>query len=483
MPSPVASRAALRASLIKHFSLSELDDLCFTAGADREMITSGEHDNKATRVRRIIIYFQERGELVRLLNACEKERPGQATWLEFVNAARESLPDPIAVRRKRVVLGAIGLAVLALTAAFAFELPPFPRRVKADQQVGTIPVSGAHRLARVGDTLLISTLTDGPCPSNDTGLFALADAESFWQPIRVPLHYSASNCATITAFAHTPDVNRVYAATSQAGLLRSDDPRNELSWTRVGTGTVLPSDLDLVTVSPRDAHLVFASGRRDGLFRSQDGGDTWERLDNAIAGTTQCSEPGTAALSNTMHIAAMAVTFDVIFVATGRDDDYPTAEDGLYVSRDGLCWQLLESANQRYVYRALATIPGDADHILILTYDKESASLFAQASQLWRFRVAPFTNRGRVAELSKFKPTTRALYVTPDSPFTWFAATETGEVYSGTVFGTQVHALPMVFECALPLPWAACTEAVALAEDVLPGPPLLLAAGQVFRLK
>lgn len=69
---------ALRDKLVKHFSLSELDDLCFKVGVDDEEIPGATRPEKA---REMVGYFKRRGLLPELLAACRAERPN-VQWLD-----------------------------------------------------------------------------------------------------------------------------------------------------------------------------------------------------------------------------------------------------------------------------------------------------------------------------------------------------------------------------------------------------------------
>jgi hypothetical protein len=69
---------ALRDKLVQHFSLAELDDLCFKVGVDEEEIPGRTRPEKA---REMVQYFRRRNRLPELLAACRAERP-TIQWLD-----------------------------------------------------------------------------------------------------------------------------------------------------------------------------------------------------------------------------------------------------------------------------------------------------------------------------------------------------------------------------------------------------------------
>ena len=69
---------ALRDKLVEHFSLAELEDLCFQLGVDGDDIPGQTRPAKA---REMVTYFDRRGRLTELLAACRQERP-HVQWLD-----------------------------------------------------------------------------------------------------------------------------------------------------------------------------------------------------------------------------------------------------------------------------------------------------------------------------------------------------------------------------------------------------------------
>lgn len=110
---------------------------------------------------------------------------------------------------------------------------------------------------------------------------------------------------------------QVYALTSD-GLFASDGR----SWQKLS----LPEAAASLAVAPGDPRLLYAGGVSTGVYRSSDGGRTWERAGLDI--------PAGAAL----RVTALAVAEDNprrVAVATAIGLGSRLAPDGVYVSRDG----------------------------------------------------------------------------------------------------------------------------------------------------
>jgi len=107
-----------------------------------------------------------------------------------------------------------------------------------------------------------------------SGLFRQAAGEDRWQPITKGLPEPAS----IQALTVHPSRRDVIFAGTQDGVYRSVD--GGASWQR----TDFPRDLQVwsVTVHPRDERVVYAGTSPVGVLRSEDGGETWKRLPNAV---------------------------------------------------------------------------------------------------------------------------------------------------------------------------------------------------------
>ncbi len=77
---------------------------------------------------------------------------------------------------------------------------------------------------------------------------------------------------TVNGFAVSPEDPRVMYVAMRDGLFKSTDAGE--TWKALGKGL---KNLAAVAVNPRKPHEVYASTADGVIFRSTDGGTTWER--------------------------------------------------------------------------------------------------------------------------------------------------------------------------------------------------------------
>src|SRR5437763_12741588 len=75
--------------------------------------------------------------------------------------------------------------------------------------------------------------------------------------------------------------HRLYVGTIGEGLWRSTDEGQ--TFRRVCEGMFVECHVRAVTVHPRDDRLLYL-GTEDGLFRSTDGADSWQRVESPLNG-------------------------------------------------------------------------------------------------------------------------------------------------------------------------------------------------------
>jgi photosystem II stability/assembly factor-like uncharacterized protein len=78
-----------------------------------------------------------------------------------------------------------------------------------------------------------------------------------------------------------PPAHRLYVGTIGEGLFRSVD--SGATFTRACDGMFVECHIRALVVHPRDPRLLFV-GTEQGLFRSRDGADHWERVDSPLNG-------------------------------------------------------------------------------------------------------------------------------------------------------------------------------------------------------
>jgi photosystem II stability/assembly factor-like uncharacterized protein len=102
------------------------------------------------------------------------------------------------------------------------------------------------------------------------------DADN-WQPISKKLDGSTISAIEIAQ----ADRRRIYVGTENGGLFRSKD--SGAVWSANVASSMLPGHtITRIETDPNDAHLVYVSVANFGhshVFRSKDGGDTWEDID------------------------------------------------------------------------------------------------------------------------------------------------------------------------------------------------------------
>ncbi|MEO7911492.1 MAG: hypothetical protein ABIV47_17750, partial [Roseiflexaceae bacterium] len=312
------------------------------------------------------------------------------------------------------------------------------------------------------------------CASRDTGLWRQNPLDARWSALTPPLNVTtAKGCvrAQISALAAPAQSHTIFASTFHDGLLRSDDMGDH--W-KVVDAPLLPKELLAVATTPAFPQAVFVAGWDLNLYASTDSGTSWTQINGSM---TCRSRAQGVTLPATLKVGALLATADTIYVGTDRIGSlYPSAEDGLYASTDaGNCWKLIDSAGKRYIYRALAQIPGTKDEILALTYDTLAASKGEAKYHLWRL----LGDHGRTSPLWESLYVVQTIAVTPGPEPTWYAAGNLGDVYRGPLEAKgAVEALhPFAFQARCF--FGGCFA--GLAPDSQAGPPLLLMNARVYR--
>lgn len=420
---------------------------------------------------------QQERELARLVRSILDETPvappwqspGQRGdiehWLRWLRQHRQELRWAALL----VLGGVIALSMLLKVGPFA-DRPGW-------QQIGNLRASDSFNLFRSGETLLVSTYTDAPgCTGVDTGLWRSTATTPEWSPIGAPIQFDrpGQGCvlAAIQAFAAVearPEV--IFAVTSHVGLLRSDD--RGLNWDRVAAAG-LPLRLRHIAIDPVLPSRLYVAADGAGFYRSLDEGRSWVQLD----GVTTCSAPAgadQASLPPVHATGALMVDPQGIYLAVGDNLSPPLPASGLYVSQDGGdCWRRWDDAGERYGYISMAALAEASTELVVLTHDFNALGN-RQDEQLWHLQGSQ--GRGRVLWESGALP--HRVFVDPRVPGRWYVTTDFGRVVTGTIDRAgQWETLPRIVRCLIP---PNCST--NLTSDFVPGPPLLLAGDQVYRLQ
>ena len=280
-------------------------------------------------------------------------------------------------RRNHVRLGHAP-PVIALLSAIALPWTPAAAQISAPASELFADLPYRH-IGPVGNR--VSAVTGVPGHANtyffgaaSGGVFRSSDGGHHWDPV-----FDDQNVASIGSIAIAPsDANVVWVGTGEAfirsnvsignGIYRSTDGGD--SWEhkgleqsgRIGRILVHPTNPDLVYAAAL-GHLYGPQAER-GVYRTQDGGDNWERVlfVNEDAGAVDIvMDPNNPRI-------LFAATWEMLIRTWGRWSGGPGS--GIYVSRDaGDTWERLEGNGlpQGTLGKiGLAMTPADSDRIYAL---------------------------------------------------------------------------------------------------------------------
>jgi hypothetical protein len=304
------------------------------------------------------------------------------------------------------------------------------------------------RVERMDDVLLLSTFADkigcDRTVTGDTGLYRKTDQALNWTEIDPPNCYTKPNQdpqrATLRAFAFSPKSQRIYAATGDVGLLRSDDLGQ--TWHKIEQSTLPISQTVNVVVAPAAPEVVFVAGQNEGLYRWRTGSNIWEQID----GQPTCKpDPAKILPPNLKWYALLANGAGVYAGTRYAPTEAPPSSAGLYYSADsGDCWVQIHAADERYSYHALATNPLAPGQVLAVVYDYRTP--YPKPNWLlWMF--GPTLAAPTRFEFRSNSPV-RDLYVDSSAEPMWYAATMKGQVVRGPVRDPQTfETLPWLTGC------------------------------------
>ncbi|HGY91565.1 MAG TPA: PDZ domain-containing protein [Planctomycetes bacterium] len=171
----------------------------------------------------------------------------------------------------------------------------------------------------------------------------------------------------ITAIAVNPkDPCMWWAATASGGLLKTTNNGNTFehqfdheSTVSIGDVQVSPSNPDIVWVGTGEANPRNSVSYGDGVYKSTDGGKTWERM-----GLEKSFQIG--------RIAIHPTNPDIVYVgALGRLYG-PNEERGLYKTVDGgKTWERILFVDDKTGVIDVKLQPGNPETLLVATYDRE----------------------------------------------------------------------------------------------------------------
>jgi photosystem II stability/assembly factor-like uncharacterized protein len=158
------------------------------------------------------------------------------------------------------------------------------------------------------------------------GVWHSPDAGKSWVRHRAPFPLNSRIQALVV---HPTEVHTILAA-GDTGLFVSHNSGGK--WERLGSEGDVPTIWSLA-IDPIDPRILFAGTRPAGVYRSQDGGQRWEKLSVAIA--KECSI-GTPFVTSVMvdpedhRVVWAGVEIDGVFRSLDGGDTWAHVEQGLY---------------------------------------------------------------------------------------------------------------------------------------------------------
>ena len=193
--------------------------------------------------------------------------------------------------------------------------------------------------------------------------------------------------------------NRVYAGTRGDGVWRSDDFGE--TWTKPNRGRVGPGKVKCVTIDPHDANTVYAGGEPIALWVTLDAGENWEE----IASVREF--PGVSEVDYPVQAVEPHVR-DIVVDAKDRDTMYLNLQVGhiMKTTDGGATWTILDKE-----------VDADA-HMLVSRTDDPSRLYLSTGGHSHRLGTAPgrspLPQRGRRRELEPDGHGVRARILDPD---------------------------------------------------------------------
>ena len=257
-------------------------------------------------------------------------------------------------RRSHVLLLVALIATLALPALAHAQTVP----------TRNVPITLAVQPGSP-DVVLVGTL-NAPDPAN---IYRSADGAVSWA---VASQGTTENISVAGLAFHPENPNIVYAGDGGFGYLyRSSDAGQ--TWTEIASFRPLLNENsaigDLYTVIELQKPVIYVSTRFDGVFRSEDDGNTWLQLDAGLAGEARRvravvrygidlfagTHDGLFRLPPGTTVWERVASFPTPSIVYGFAEDtvngylYAGTEQGLFRSADGDTWERLPNFPRTFV--------------------------------------------------------------------------------------------------------------------------------------
>ncbi len=192
---------------------------------------------------------------------------------------------------------------------------------------------------------------------DEAGLFVSEDDGNSWRelkglskhPTRAEWMGGAGGLCCHSVQVHPENPDRIWVGISAVGVLRSDDGGTTWQLKNDGLEKVVESEsfegivycVHRLVMDPRNPDRLFQQNHR-GVFRSRDGGDSWERIENGLPGTF--GFPMAMSPKNSNELYTIPLESDEFRI-------FPQGQLTVYRSQDGGdSWQPLTSGLPNNIY-------------------------------------------------------------------------------------------------------------------------------------
>lgn len=295
--------------------------------------------------------------------------------------------------------------------------------------------SGMYLEARVWTFCSHPAAPDELYAGTDMGLFKWSELTVRWTPVASPMQ----DVWALAQDPHNPDI--IYAGTRPAAFFRSDDAGatwhelNVPGLAKFAQANMGPTRVTQILISAADPGAIWATVEIGGIFRSGDGGRTWERRDT---GLLSADVHGVACIKN----------------ATGAVVLFATTNQGLHRSDDGgLNWHFQE-LDAPWQYTRAIVPRADGDATLFLTNGNGPPG---STGILWRSTDYGSTWRKTTLPTAGLNSTPWCVATHPSNPRLLFLATNLGQLYRSEDGGDTWLRLPHEFGEVRSLHWRPIT--------------------------
>ncbi|MBI4345078.1 MAG: hypothetical protein HY555_05815 [Euryarchaeota archaeon] len=295
-----------------------------------------------------------------------------------------------------LVLVAVGIGMVSyLLGRASYAPPPSEEGEMMSQELGHV-----HALLYIPQERLLMMGTH-------EGLLRSTDEGKSWEKVEARGHLPAGDFMSLVPDPKDPKV--IYAGGHDLGVVKSLD--GGLTWQKADNG-IAGTDIHGLTINQRAPDMLFAYSVGNGVFRSADGARTWQRMDDGPE-TPSVRSLTYMAVQTEMDRSMGWENWGVLFAGTAA---------GIFQSYSCFCgWtQTTKEFTDATVY-ALATVHAEPRTI----YAGTKRGVFKSTDEGKTWKEASRGLGGRMT----------AIAISPVDPKVLFASSEDGVVYKSTEGG------------------------------------------------